>query len=156
MRRILILGAIAALLGAAACGGTTTVNVNTNTAKPAATTATTPAPASSPAAPSNTSSDASQGKQDFTLVNKTGVEIDKLFISPHSSNDWEEDILGRDTLPDGETVDIKFHREEKSALWDLRIEDSKGNGIEWENLNLLEIAKVTLYYENGKGRAVVE
>lgn len=155
MKRILFLGAFAALLGAAACGGTTTVNVNTNTAKPAAAASTTPATAATPAAPSNTS-DATQANQDFTLVNKTGVEIDKLFISPHSSNDWEEDILGRDTLPDGETVDIKFHRSEKSAMWDLRIEDSKGNGIEWENLNLLQIAKVTLYYENGKGRAVVE
>jgi ABC-type glycerol-3-phosphate transport system substrate-binding protein len=156
MKRILLLGAIAALLGATACGGKTTVNVNANSARPAAAGSTTPATVASPAAPSNPTSDASQGKQDFTLVNKTGVEIDKVFISPHSSNDWEEDILGRDTLPDGETVDIKFHRSEKSALWDLRIEDSKTNGIEWENLNLLEISKVTLYYENGKGRAVVE
>lgn len=157
MKRLLLLSATAALLVAAACGGKVTVNTNTNTtSKPSPAASTSPAAASSPAAPSSSTSDSSQGKQDFTLVNKTGVEIDKLFISPHSSNDWEEDILGRDTLPDGETLDIKFHRTEKAAMWDLRIEDSKGNGIEWENLNLLEISKVTLYYENGKGRAVVE
>jgi ABC-type transport system substrate-binding protein len=156
MKRILFFGAIAALLVAAACGGQTNININANAPKPAATTAATPATAASPAAATTPGADTSQGKQDFTLINKTGVEIDKLFISPHSSNDWEEDILGRDTLPDGETVDIKFHRSEKAALWDLRIEDSKGNGIEWENLNLLEISKVTLFYENGKGRAVVE
>src|SRR5262249_20190900 len=149
--------ATAALLAAAGCGGKITVSTNTNSnTKPAPAASSSPAAVSSPAAPNSSTADSSQGKQDFTLVNKTGVEIDKLFISPHSSNDWEEDILGRDTLPDGETVDIKFHRTEKAAMWDMRIEDSKGNGIEWENLNLLQISKVTLYYENGKGRAVAE
>ena len=71
-------------------------------------------------------------------------------------DDWEEDILGRDTLPEGETVDIKFTRGETAENWDLRIEDSKGNAIEWENLNLLKISKATLFYENGKARAEVE
>lgn len=90
------------------------------------------------------------------LVNKTGVEIDKVFISPSDSKDWQEDILGQDTLPDGQSVDIKFHRNEKAAKWDLRIEDKQGNSIEWEDLNLLEISKVTLHYSNGKGTAEVE
>ncbi len=94
--------------------------------------------------------------QDFTLVNSTGVEINKLFVSPHDKDDWEEDILGQDTLASGQTLDIKFDRDEKSALWDLRVEDTQGNAIEWENLNLLEISKITLYYENGKARAVTE
>jgi hypothetical protein len=89
-------------------------------------------------------------------VNKTGVEIDKVFISPHSADSWQEDILGRDTLPDGDSVDIKFHRNEKAANWDLRIEDNKGNAIEWENLNLLEISKVTLHYDGNKATAEVE
>ena len=152
MNRIFLFGATAALLIAAACGGTTTVNTNVNTAKPSPAASTSPAAATSP----GSTSDSSQAKQDFTLLNKTGVEIDKVFISPHDVNEWQEDILGRDTLPDGESVDIKFHRAEKAPHWDLRIEDKKGNFIEWENLNLLEISKVTLYYENGKGRAVVE
>lgn len=90
------------------------------------------------------------------LVNQTGVEIDKLFISPHDADDWEDDILGKDTLPNGQSLEIKFNRSEKSAMWDLRIEDSKGNAIEWENLNLMEISKVTLFYKDGKGTAQVE
>ena len=116
-------------------------------------------PASSPAATnaSNANSAAqTSGAQDFTLVNKTGVEIHALHVSPHESDDWEEDVLGRDTLPDGGTVDIKFDRDEKAALWDLRIEDKDGNHIEWENLDLLKISKVTLHYKDGKGTAEVE
>lgn len=94
-----------------------------------------------------------QGKQDFTLHNMTGVEIHELYVSPHSSDDWEEDILGEDTLPNGESVDIHFSRKEKSKLWDLKVVDKEGNSITWENLNLLEIADVTLHYKNGKAWA---
>ena len=97
-----------------------------------------------------------RGKQDFTLVNVTGVEIHRVYVSPHSANDWEEDVLGRDTLPDGESVDITFDRSETAAKWDLRVEDKQGNSIEWENLNLLKISKLTLHYKNGRAWADVE
>lgn len=96
------------------------------------------------------------GEQDFTVVNQTGVEIHKLFVAPHSSDDWGDDILGKDTLPDGETLDIEFGRHEKAAHWDLKIEDSEGHSVEWESLNLLEISKVTLHYKDGKAWADTE
>ncbi len=94
-----------------------------------------------------------QGDQDFTVVNATGVEIHELYVSPHSADDWQEDILGRDTLASGEFVDIVFSRKEKIKMWDLRIVDGEGNAIEWENLNLLEISKVTLHYNKKTGKA---
>jgi hypothetical protein len=97
-----------------------------------------------------------QGKQDFTLHNETGVEINALYVSPHSKDDWEEDILGRDTLPSGESVEITFSPKEKAALWDLRVEDKGGNSIEWESLNLLEISEVTLHYKDGHATAEVK
>jgi hypothetical protein len=165
--KTLIGGLAAALLFATACTANyTTSNANkpANTATTSNAANTTAPPANTPAA-SNTASNANSsasapseqsGKQDFTLVNQTGVEIHKVYISPHDSNDWEEDILGRDTLPSGESVDIKFHRNEKAAKWDLRVEDSQGHAIEWENLNLLEISKVTLHYKDGKATAETE
>jgi len=97
-----------------------------------------------------------QGKQDFTVVNKTGVIISELYVSPHSTDDWEDDILGQDVLANNESVDITFSPREKAKLWDLKIVDSKGNSIEWENLNLLEISKVTLHYSNGRAWADLE
>eukprot|EP00456_Euglypha_rotunda_P091761 TRINITY_DN96568_c0_g1_i1.p1 TRINITY_DN96568_c0_g1~~TRINITY_DN96568_c0_g1_i1.p1 ORF type:complete len:127 (+),score=21.97 TRINITY_DN96568_c0_g1_i1:75-455(+) len=93
------------------------------------------------------------GEQDFSLVNKTGFTIDSLHISPHSSDEWGEDILGKDTLGDGETLNITFHRKEKAAMWDLRVEDSDGKSFTWEKLNLLEISEVTLFYRKGVATA---
>ncbi|MDX6713314.1 MAG: hypothetical protein QOH96_4330 [Blastocatellia bacterium] len=97
-----------------------------------------------------------QGKQDFTLHNATGVEIDKVYVSPHKSDDWEEDVLGRDTLADGESVEITFGAREKPAHWDLKIMDKEGTGIVWEDLNLLEISELTLHYKDGKAWADVK
>ena len=96
---------------------------------------------------------ANAGDQDFTVVNKTGVTIHKLFVAPHESDDWEENLLGKDALEDGETFDITFSRKEKAAMWDLKIEDKEGNAVTWENLNLLKISEVTLHYKNGKAWA---
>jgi hypothetical protein len=81
------------------------------------------------------------------------VEIHKLFIAPHSSSDWQEDILGQDTLSTGESLKIRFGRAEKAAHWDIRIEDKEGHSVEWESLNLLEISSVTLYIKDGKAWA---
>ena len=97
-----------------------------------------------------------QAAQDFMLVNKTGVEINALYVTPHNADDWGEDILGVGTLAANDSVDISFARKEKAKLWDLRVEDADGEFIEWESLNLLTISKVTLYYKNGKATAVVD
>lgn len=169
MKNIVLLAALtAALLVSAACTSTAPANANSTTTT-TNTTSTTNVnrPTTPPATNTNTSnantsstsnSNASQtaGAQDFMLVNKTGVVINKLFVSPHNADDWQEDVLGQDTLGDGESLEIKFNRGEKAAMWDLRVEDTKGNAIEWENLNLLEISRITLHYENGKATAETE
>jgi hypothetical protein len=158
IKKTLLSGLSAALLFTAACSSPSSATKPTNTAP-----ATNSNTASKPAAPatntntaSSDSASAQQGKQDFTLVNETGVEIYALYVSPHNADDWEEDILGRDTLPNAERVDVVFKRDEKAAMWDLRVEDKQGNSIEWENLNLLEISKVTLNYKDGKATALTE
>ena len=98
------------------------------------------------------------GKQTFTVHNATGVEIHELYVSPHSSNDWENDVLGRDTLPDGESVKITFNdrEKEKNVKWDLKVTDGKGHSIEWENLDLTKIPELTLHYKDGKAWATVK
>ena len=162
MKKLTLIGGLAgALLLSAACAAPAPSNTNAANTNAAANRNAAPAAntAASPAANANTTNSAASeagAAQDFTLVNQTGVEIDKVFISPHDKDDWEEDILGKDTLPNGESVDIKFHRAETAAEWDLRIEDKGGNAIEWENLNLLKISKLTLHYKDGKGTADVE
>lgn len=92
------------------------------------------------------------GKHSFILHNLTGVEINSLYVSPHDSKDWEDDILGRDTLPSGESLKIIFDDRENSAKWDLKITDQNKNALEWENLNLSEISELTLHWDAKKSK----
>src|SRR5207245_11729306 len=96
------------------------------------------------------------GKQDFALHNQTGVEIHEVYVSPHSSEEWGEDVLGKDTLPDGESVKITFDDREKHVKWDLKVVDGKGSSIEWDDLELTKISEVTLHYKDGKAWADVK
>src|SRR5436305_10779355 len=91
------------------------------------------------------------GKQDFTLHNQTGVEIHSLHVSPHSTDDWEEDVLGKDTLASGDSVKVTFDDRDKHVLWDLKVTDKDGNALEWYDLNLIEIEEVTLDWVAAKG-----
>lgn len=99
---------------------------------------------------------AQQSKLDFTLLNRTGVVIQELYVSPDEADDWEEDVLGRDVLKHNESVDITFSRSEKSCDWDLMIKDEDGDEIEWDSLDLCAASHITLLYQNNKPTAIIK
>ena len=95
----------------------------------------------------------SAGKQDFDLINATGYTIAELYVAPSSSNNWEEDVLGRDTLGDGEGVTINFAPNQKACMYDLLIVWEDGDQATWEGFNLCTVSEITLYWNNGKATA---
>ena len=96
------------------------------------------------------------GEQDFTLRNRTGIEIHELYVAPSKSDEWEEDVLGQDTLADDDDLDISFSRKETAKNWDIKVVDGEGNSVEWHKLNLKEISTVTLYLKKGEAYAETE
>jgi hypothetical protein len=99
---------------------------------------------------------AQEAKQDFTIVNKTGVVINELYVAPSESDEWEEDVLGRDALDVDEECDIQFHAKEDVCKWDLKIADEDGNYLYWENIDLCKWSKITLHWDGEKGTAKCE
>lgn len=95
------------------------------------------------------------GDQDFTLNNETGVDIYELYVSPASTDAWEEDVLGVDVLMDGDSVDIEFDRAEDADYWDLMVVDGEGSNVQWYRLKLTEISEITLRLEDGEAVAEV-
>lgn len=99
---------------------------------------------------------ASAENLDFTLENKTGYPINEVYVSSAATNDWEEDVLGRDQLADDDGVEIQFDRGSKGCNWDLKVTYEDGESAVWERLNLCEISSVTLRYDRNKGRTWAE
>ena len=93
-----------------------------------------------------------EGRQDFDLVNKTGYEISEVYVSPSKSDDWEEDVLGTGTLPDGNHIHIKFHRATQTCDWDLKVVYTVDETTaEWEKINLCKVEKITIHYDRKSG-----
>jgi len=93
---------------------------------------------------------------DFTLVNKTGLTINEVYLGPTSSDNWGEDVMGKDVLKNGEKVDITFSSSETECNWDLKIVDEDDDDVEWIKLNLCTASEITLLYEGKKPTAIIK
>lgn len=99
-----------------------------------------------------------QGKQDFTIVNRTGYQIDEVYVGPVSQRHWGEDVMGKDSIGDGESADITFNGGSKACKWDIKVVYNDGDESEFRDVNLCNISTVTLFWNRKAGttRAVVE
>lgn len=97
-----------------------------------------------------------EGKQNFTLKNRTGYTISEVYVSPSKASSWEEDVLGRDEMPDGEAFDITFSRSEKSCNWDLKVVYDDGTPAEWSGFNLCEVSTISIFYDRKKDKTWAE
>jgi hypothetical protein len=99
-----------------------------------------------------------QSRLDFALANRTGYEINEVYIGPTSASSWGSDVMGQDTLPHGRSVDIQFNRSAAACNWDMKVVYADGDESEWRNLNLCSISRVALHWDRKSGttRAVTE
>ena len=81
-------------------------------------------------------------RQDFTITNHTGHTIMTLNVSPHSDDHWGPDILGRDTLANGEQAQITFDRNEDQCSWDIKVTYDDGTNNDLRGVNLCQTTEV--------------
>jgi hypothetical protein len=87
---------------------------------------------------------AGQAQQNFTLVNNTGHVVVTLNVSPNSEDEWGPDILGVDTLANGQSAQISFQRGESQCSWDIKATYDDGDTTDARGVDLCHIATVTL------------
>lgn len=91
---------------------------------------------------------AQEAKQDFKLVNKTGYELKEVYVGPTKSDDWGDDIMGKQTVPDGAIVNVHFHPKAQTCHWDLKVVYSEDDSSAvWFDINLCEVDKITIRYD---------
>ena len=93
---------------------------------------------------------------DFKLVNRTGYRVDNVYVSPASAKSWGRDILGRDTLDDGETVTVTFPHTSSACRFDIKVKYHDGDTAEWGNVDLCQYEQITIYWDGTNTRAVGE
>ncbi len=91
------------------------------------------------------------GQQDFTIMNKTGYPLKHIYVSESDNEKWDEDVLGRDVLEDGEEFELSFAKAEKTCKWDMKVIYDDGESAVWQDLNLCQISKLTLRWNKNTG-----
>jgi len=96
---------------------------------------------------------------DFRLNNKTGYQIDEVYVGPHSSSNWGNDILGSGALADGQGVNIVFPHGGSACHFDIKVKyNVDGTTAEWSDVNLCDFNSISLFWDakNQVSRAVGE
>ena len=93
---------------------------------------------------------------DFKLVNKTGAQIDEVYVSPASAQSWGSDIMGSDAVPSGSSVSITFPHGGSACKFDIRVKYNDGDTAEWGNVDLCQYETISLYWDGKQTRAVGE
>jgi pectate lyase len=142
MKKIAWGALVASTMVLAACGGQKASNTTkaSNATAPASNSS--GSSSSNAAAPAGNTGGAAGGEstdrtnQNFTLNNRSEQTITHVYVSPVSDNEWGPDIMERDVLPAGESVDIVFERAESECNWDIRVTVEGDQNQELRNVNL--------------------
>jgi hypothetical protein len=77
------------------------------------------------------------------IVNKTGMTLTHFYASNSGANSWEEDILGRDTLANNESIEININDGTGACKFDFKAVFESGQSLEKGNINVCEISTYT-------------
>ena len=82
--------------------------------------------------------------------NRTGTDLYGLFLAPTGSGAWGEDLLAGRRLDEGEQLDVTFPWGARAIWWDIRVENREGRAVEWKEIPLRRLRRVTLYFQGGR------
>lgn len=71
------------------------------------------------------------------ITNNTGYTIFYIYVSPDKSESWEEDVLGKKVLPNGETRRINLYGY-KSPIFDIRLVDEDDDSYTFWDVDVSE------------------
>ncbi len=80
--------------------------------------------------------------QEIIIANGTGFTIHQLGLIDSNASGDAQDLLGDDTLAAGEGLKINISGSPKG--WELIAVDEEGDQVNWQNLDLSGVSKITL------------
>ncbi|MEO8242003.1 MAG: hypothetical protein ABI832_06790, partial [bacterium] len=80
----------------------------------------------------------------FSLVNNSSVNLIELYVAPHASDDWGDNILTVDALNSGESGTVTIADGEATCDYDLQFSMDNGAVVEGRQ-NLCDLDTYTLH-----------
>ena len=93
----------------------------------------------------------------IVVVNGTGVDINALYMSSSDTDEWSEDLLGENYMPHATYLELYLPIDETNLSWDLSVEDSEGNSLDWYGIDISEMPAdgfvIELLWDGSEGTA---
>ena len=89
------------------------------------------------------------GDADFTLINRTGYDIESVYVSPSRSTNWGSDRLGDRVLADGRSLLVEFSKGNRDCIYDIKVHwvgYDESEDTTWQRIDLCSIHRITLRY----------
>jgi hypothetical protein len=82
--------------------------------------------------------------RDFTLRNRSDVDIAYVYVSPVAEDQWGDDLMGADILPSGDSVDVTFDSfDGNTCLYDIKVVGTGGEQGFLYKVDLCSVSTVT-------------
>ena len=94
--------------------------------------------------------------QDFGLVNRTGFEIESLYLREAGADRWGNNVLGIESLGPGGRVHVAFARSEQGCGWDLMVRYRNEDTAVWPHVDLCAIRTIALFWDRVTGLTVAK
>jgi hypothetical protein len=75
----------------------------------------------------------------FTLDNQSSESVSEFYVSTLQSESWEEDILGENVIPAGQSAEITISNADGRCMFDIRIVYEGGSVIEEREIDLCNL-----------------
>ncbi|QCK87195.1 hypothetical protein E8L99_16235 [Phreatobacter aquaticus] len=85
-----------------------------------------------------------QAQQNFAMVNRSGAQIDEVYVSASNRDSWGRDILGDGVMPSGTRRNITFPRGTRACEFDIRVVFANGQRRETRGVDLCQVSTVTV------------
>jgi hypothetical protein len=83
-------------------------------------------------------------QRDFTLNNKSSVDLASVYVSPTGVDSWGTDAMGTDVLPAGSSIDMSFTGSDDAAcVYDIKVVGVQGQEGYLYKVDLCSVSTVT-------------
>lgn len=94
--------------------------------------------------------------RDFTVVNRTGYPIDRIYVSQSSERQWGADAMRLAKLDNGAQASLSLPTCEGRCQWDLRVEYHDGERATWSGLDLGALSRIALVWNTRTRRTTAQ
>ncbi|HZH09175.1 MAG TPA: hypothetical protein VEZ24_02260 [Microvirga sp.] len=88
---------------------------------------------------------ASAANRHVDIVNDTGRTMEEFYASATNTDDWEEDILGKDTLAHGEVFDVDIDDGSGACKFDFKAVFTDGTSHVMRAVDVCTISRFTYH-----------